>query len=152
MFHLTQDKINSWRKVIYSFHRRKWSKKQVTFSKIVCKSELSIFMATPISTISNFSIFFTWNHFEIQWNLPIAYMLWIADKMFSPKYDNVKLPPNSGYLSITDKFFKTRRCPLFRGFTVSKSILKPFRWFPWLSKTKFWPRTRRQANSTVVNH
>ena len=30
----------------------------------------------------------------------------------------VKLPPNSGHLSVTDKFFKTRRCPLFRGFTV----------------------------------
>ena len=30
----------------------------------------------------------------------------------------VKLPPNSEHLSITDKFFKTRRCPLFRGFIV----------------------------------
>ena len=30
----------------------------------------------------------------------------------------VKLPPNSGHLLITDKFFNTRRCPLFRGFTV----------------------------------
>ena len=29
-----------------------------------------------------------------------------------------KLPTNRGHLSITDKFFKTRRCPLFRGFTV----------------------------------
>ena len=29
-----------------------------------------------------------------------------------------KLPPNSGRLSITDKFFKTRRCLLFRGFTA----------------------------------
>ena len=29
-----------------------------------------------------------------------------------------KLPPNSGHLSITDKFFKTSRCPVFRGFTV----------------------------------
>ena len=29
-----------------------------------------------------------------------------------------KLPPNSRHLSITDKFLKTRRCPLFRGFTV----------------------------------
>ena len=38
----------------------------------------------------------------------------------------VKLSPNSGHPSITDKFFKTRRCPLFRGSTVSKSILKPF--------------------------
>ena len=28
------------------------------------------------------------------------------------------LTPNSGHLSIMDKFFKTRRCPLFRGFTV----------------------------------
>ena len=30
----------------------------------------------------------------------------------------LKLPPNSGHLSITDKFFKTRRCPLIRGITV----------------------------------
>ena len=30
-----------------------------------------------------------------------------------------KLPPNSGHLSITGKFFKTRRCALFRGFTVA---------------------------------
>ena len=29
-----------------------------------------------------------------------------------------KLPPNSRSLLITDKFFKTHRCPLFRGFTV----------------------------------
>ena len=29
-----------------------------------------------------------------------------------------KLPPNSEHLSITDKFFKTGRCPLFRVFTV----------------------------------
>ena len=27
-------------------------------------------------------------------------------------------PPNSRHLSITDKFFKIRSCPLFRGFTV----------------------------------
>ena len=26
----------------------------------------------------------------------------------------LKLPPNSGHLSITDKYLKTRRCPLFR--------------------------------------
>ena len=31
----------------------------------------------------------------------------------------VKLPPNSGHLLITDKLFKTRRCPLFRGSTVT---------------------------------
>ena len=31
---------------------------------------------------------------------------------------SVKLPPNSGQLLITDKFLKTCRCPLFRGFTV----------------------------------
>ena len=30
----------------------------------------------------------------------------------------LKLPPNSRHLSITDKFVKTRRCPLFRGFPV----------------------------------
>ena len=29
-----------------------------------------------------------------------------------------KLPPNTEHLSIRDKYFKTRRCPLFRGFTV----------------------------------
>ena len=29
-----------------------------------------------------------------------------------------KLPPNGGHLSITEKFLKTRRCPLFSGFTV----------------------------------
>ena len=30
----------------------------------------------------------------------------------------VKLPPNSGKLLITDNILKTRRCPLFRSFTV----------------------------------
>ena len=35
-----------------------------------------------------------------------------------------KLPPNSGHLSITDKFFKNRWCPLFRGFTVYPSWRK----------------------------
>ena len=30
----------------------------------------------------------------------------------------VNLPPNSGHVSIADKFFKTRRCPLFGGFTI----------------------------------
>ena len=30
----------------------------------------------------------------------------------------VKLPPNDEHLLIMDKYFKTRRCPLFRGFTV----------------------------------
>ena len=30
----------------------------------------------------------------------------------------VKLPPNSEHLLITENFFKTRRYPLFRGFTV----------------------------------
>ena len=29
-----------------------------------------------------------------------------------------KLPHNSGHLSIADKFLKTRRCSLFRAFTV----------------------------------
>ena len=29
-----------------------------------------------------------------------------------------KLPPNSGHFSITEKFVKTNRCLLFRGFTV----------------------------------
>ena len=32
-----------------------------------------------------------------------------------------KLPLSSGHLSITDKFLKTRRCPLFRVFTVFAS-------------------------------
>ena len=41
----------------------------------------------------------------------IAEMPGIADKMFS-------LPPSSGHLLTTDQFLKTRRCPLFRGFTV----------------------------------
>ena len=31
---------------------------------------------------------------------------------------SVKLPPNKEHLLITEKFFKTLRCPLFRGFTV----------------------------------
>ena len=35
----------------------------------------------------------------------------------------VKLPPNSGHLSITDKSFKNRRCPLFRGFTFFYDFL-----------------------------
>ena len=45
-----------------------------------------------------------------------------------------KLPPNSGHLSITDKFFKTRRCPLFRvspqiflGSVISFSLHKTIR-------------------------
>ena len=36
---------------------------------------------------------------------------------------SVKLPPNSGHLLITDKFFKTCRCPLFRGFTVLRWMI-----------------------------
>ena len=31
----------------------------------------------------------------------------------------LKLPPNSRHLSITEKIFKTSRCSLFTGFTVS---------------------------------
>ena len=34
----------------------------------------------------------------------------------------VKLPPNSGHLSITDNFFKSRRCPLFRAFAVPEIL------------------------------
>ena len=55
----------------------------------------------------------------ILWNFPIADILnsrmpYTAKKL-SPKCEIfLKLPPNSGYLSITDYFFKTRRCPLFR--------------------------------------
>ena len=33
----------------------------------------------------------------------------------------VKLPPNSGHLQITDKFFKIRMCLLFRGFTIKQT-------------------------------
>ena len=45
-----------------------------------------------------------------------------------------KLPPNGGQLSVMDNFFKTCKCPLFRGFTVilwcsgrncAKLVLKP---------------------------
>ena len=32
-----------------------------------------------------------------------------------------KLPPNSGHLSKTDKFFKTRGCPLFRDLLYGKA-------------------------------
>ena len=46
----------------------------------------------------------------------------IADKMFILNVTiSVKLPPNSGYLLITDKFFKTRRCPLSRGFAIQRN-------------------------------
>ena len=31
----------------------------------------------------------------------------------------LKLPPNSGHVSMTEKIFKTSRCSLFTGFTVS---------------------------------
>ena len=34
---------------------------------------------------------------------------------------SVKLLPNSGHLLITEKFFKTRRCPLFRGCNILTS-------------------------------
>ena len=33
---------------------------------------------------------------------------------------SVKVLPNSGHHLRTDKFFKTRGCPLFGGFTVLK--------------------------------
>ena len=71
---------------------------------MVCKSKLLIFMATPISSISQFLNF------------------------FSPE--------------ITLNYFWCK----------SKSILKAFLSFTWLSKTKFGPLARRQANSTVVKH
>ena len=57
----------------------------------------------------------------------------------------LKLPPNSGNFSITDKLFKTRRCPLLRSFTV---VL-----FIWICKTKLvsqwklkstWPNTSQK--------
>ena len=41
------------------------------------------------------------------------------NKTLSPRCDNFfKIHPNSRHLSITDKFFKTCRCPLFRDFTI----------------------------------
>ena len=40
----------------------------------------------------------------------------------------LKLPPNSGHLSITDKFFETQRYLLFRCFTVSKLTSKIHPW------------------------
>ena len=58
----------------------------------------------------------------IQWNI------WIADTLYSglsvvtqvhPVPNSLlKLPLYSGQLRIADTFVKTRRCPLFRGFTV----------------------------------
>ena len=40
-------------------------------------------------------------------------------KYFVPNVTiSVKLPLNSGHLLITDKFFKTRSCVIFRGLTV----------------------------------
>ena len=38
----------------------------------------------------------------------------------------MKLPPNSKHLSIEDKFFKTHRCSLLRGFTVLSLVTKTF--------------------------
>ena len=38
----------------------------------------------------------------------------IADKLLIILKSNTVKPPNSGHLSITDKFCKTCRCPLFR--------------------------------------
>ena len=43
----------------------------------------------------------------------------IADKTLVPNVTIFfELPPNSGHLSITEKFFNIRKCALFRGFTV----------------------------------
>ena len=47
--------------------------------------------------------------------------------MFCLKCDIfVRLPPNSGHLLITDKTLKTRKCPLFRGFTVFSYVYNAF--------------------------
>ena len=43
----------------------------------------------------------------------------------------VKLPPNSGQLLVTDKFFKTRRCPLFWGFTVKSENETAWAYIQW---------------------
>ena len=58
-----------------------------------------------------------------------------------------KLPPNSGHLSITDKFFQTRRCPLCRGFTILHSIsycyfeiLQIFTILDFIWITNLWPK------------
>ena len=58
----------------------------------------------------------------LQWNLPTAdipnsgYAMNSRQNVKSQMWQSFfKLPPNSGQLSITDKFFKTRRCLLFTG-------------------------------------
>ena len=105
VFRLSQDKIKSWRKVIYSFHRRKSSEKTLRYIfKIGMQVKTVNFHGNP--------------HFQY---LPIP-------KFFFPE--------------ITLNYFWCK----------SKSILKAFLSFTWLSKTKFGPLARRQANSTVVKH
>ena len=51
--------------------------------------------------------------------LKIEVFVWFTVNWFSSKCDNRGRFPNSGHLSMTENVFKTRRCPLFRGFTVS---------------------------------
>ena len=72
-----------------------------------------------------------------------------------------KLPSNSGHLLITNNFFKTRRCPLFRGFTVfgtqvekqgeiiEKQGVKVF--LPLTSQDKQTVRTIRVQNLSLAN-
>ena len=53
----------------------------------------------------------------------------------------VKFTPNSGHLSITDKYFKTRRCPLFRGFTVyCLTLCSDQKWFYFQINDGYWKR------------
>ena len=60
----------------------------------------------------------------LQWSLPIAdipnsgHFLNSRQNVQSNVTVYVKLLSSSGHLSITDKVFKTRKYPLFRGFTV----------------------------------
>ena len=49
----------------------------------------------------------------------IANMSWIADNHLVANVTIFfKWSPHNGHLSITENFFKIRRCPLFRGFTI----------------------------------
>ena len=47
-----------------------------------------------------------------------AYLEQLTKSLFSNVTIFAKLPSNSGHLLITEKIFKNRMCPLFRGFTV----------------------------------
>ena len=78
-------------------------------------------------------------------------MPWIADKTFSPKCDIFfKLPPNSGHLSITEKCFKIRRCPLFRGFTVTPWKISANGWFYLMSENHWIFETEQFSKFQIV--